>query len=304
MPSRTQRKPKVKLFYSYSHKDEDFRKMLEKHLSKLRRQGIISDWHFRKISPGKEWDREIKSHLNSSHIILLLVSPDFIRSTYCNDIEVKRAMKRNRNKEAVVIPVILRPVAWEKCLFGKLQALPEGAKAITKWHSRNEAFKNIAEGIRQVVENLNIVQGKNLETKGITRQASRIIIFEDERKWLGKIQDALSEQGYKIESYRRYNGKLLSRFAKNDYDLLITDINLEKTERSKEGIMLAKFVREHHKKLPIIVVTGYSYDDVWEVVDHIVESKIDYLFIKNKWDPTKFLKAVKGALKRRKARSS
>jgi hypothetical protein len=38
----------VKLFFSYSHKDEDLRDELEIHLSALKRQGIISTWHDRR----------------------------------------------------------------------------------------------------------------------------------------------------------------------------------------------------------------------------------------------------------------
>jgi hypothetical protein len=33
--------------------------------------------------------------LDSAHIILLLISSDFMASDYCYDIEVKRAMKRH-----------------------------------------------------------------------------------------------------------------------------------------------------------------------------------------------------------------
>ena len=43
----------VKLFYSYSHKDEKFRDTLAKHLALLKRQGIIAEWHDRQIRPGR-----------------------------------------------------------------------------------------------------------------------------------------------------------------------------------------------------------------------------------------------------------
>jgi hypothetical protein len=42
------------VFISYSHKDERYRKELGAHLSALRRQGIIADWHDRKITPGAD----------------------------------------------------------------------------------------------------------------------------------------------------------------------------------------------------------------------------------------------------------
>jgi len=42
----------VEIFYSYSHKDEVLRDELEKHLSILKRQGVISGWHDRRIAAG------------------------------------------------------------------------------------------------------------------------------------------------------------------------------------------------------------------------------------------------------------
>ena len=82
------------LFFSYSHKDEDLRNELEVHLSALKRQGIISTWHDRRITAGTELDGAIDRNLNSADIILLLVSPDFINSDYCYKIERKRALRR------------------------------------------------------------------------------------------------------------------------------------------------------------------------------------------------------------------
>ena len=39
----------VRMFYCYSHKDEQLRDRLETHLALLRRQGLISEWHDRRI---------------------------------------------------------------------------------------------------------------------------------------------------------------------------------------------------------------------------------------------------------------
>ena len=146
----------IEIFFSYSHKDETLREELGKQLSLLQWQGIITGWHDRKIVAGQEWKDEIDTHLNTARIILLLISPDFMASKYCFGVEVKRAMERHEQGEAMVIPVILRPVYWKGAPFGKLQALPTDAKAVTssKWHDLDEAFFNVAEGIRMAIENL------------------------------------------------------------------------------------------------------------------------------------------------------
>jgi len=144
----------MKIFYSYSHKDEQLREQLQTHLMILRREGIISEWHFRKISPGREWEDEIDKNLNSANVILLLISPDFIASDYCYDVEMKRAMERHEAGEARVIPIILRPVLWKEATFGKLNGLPTNVKPVTTWDNQDEAFLDIAEGIKKVIEEL------------------------------------------------------------------------------------------------------------------------------------------------------
>lgn len=144
----------VDIFCSYAHKDENFRLKLEKHLSVLKNLGEIRFWSDRKISAGSEWKKQIDSHLNSSQIILLLVSPDFLASEYITSIELKQAMERHETEDARVIPVILRPCHWEKAPFGKLQGLPKEGKPVTQWRNKDEAFLDVVKGILSVVEAL------------------------------------------------------------------------------------------------------------------------------------------------------
>ena len=88
-------KTKIEVFCSYAHEDEDWRIQLEKHLSSLKREKLITSWHDRKIVPGTDWAYEITMHLSTAQIILLLISPDFIASDFCWGIELKTALKRH-----------------------------------------------------------------------------------------------------------------------------------------------------------------------------------------------------------------
>jgi tetratricopeptide (TPR) repeat protein len=143
------------LFYSYAHEDELLRNDLDKQLSLLKRHGDLSTWYDRNISAGTEWAHEIDIRLESADIILLLISADFLASDYCYSIEMERAMQRHETRQSLVIPVILRPtLGWEDALFGKLQALPTGAKPVTSWPDRDEALLNVAQGIRKAVQDL------------------------------------------------------------------------------------------------------------------------------------------------------
>ena len=145
----------LEVFYSYSHKDEELRNQMATNLAMLKREGVIKEWHDRGISAGQVWDGEIDLHLQSADIILLLVSPDFLASDYCYDIEVRKAMERHATGEARVIPIILRPCDWTSAPFGKVQALPKDTKPVTRWDDVDEAFLDIAKGIRRAAEEIN-----------------------------------------------------------------------------------------------------------------------------------------------------
>jgi hypothetical protein len=144
----------TEIFISYSHKDDDLRDELVTHLSNLRRQGKISAWHDRAIEAGTEWETQIKARLESAQIILLLISPPFMASDYCYDLEMERAIQRHNEGTARVIPIILRPVDWKDTPFSKLQALPKDAKPITQWGDRDMAFVDVVSGIRKAVYSL------------------------------------------------------------------------------------------------------------------------------------------------------
>jgi len=140
--------------FSYSHKDEELRDQLETHLTILRREGIISTWHDRKITAGKEWKGVINDNFRRANVVLLLISADFLASDYCYDIEMMTSLERCEKEEAVVVPVILRDCLWHDAPFGKLQALPRDAHPVTLWTDRDQAWTNVAEGIKRVVHEI------------------------------------------------------------------------------------------------------------------------------------------------------
>ena len=139
------------VFFSYSHVDEVLRDELEKHLSALKRQGLIDTWHDRCILAGDEFDNEISEHLERANLILLLISADFISSKYCYDIEMKRALERHEAGEARVIPVILRACDWQGMPFGKLMATPQDGLAVSSWSNIDEAFLDIVRSIKRTI---------------------------------------------------------------------------------------------------------------------------------------------------------
>jgi len=144
----------IEIFLAYAHEDEKLRNELEKRLVTLQRQGLITAWHDSHIIAGSDRKQEIKKHLNNAGIILLLVSPDYIASDECYEIE-KRAMERHNAGEARVIPIILHYADWEEASFSNLEVLPANHVPVTAWPNQGQAFLEIVKGIRKAVDDLN-----------------------------------------------------------------------------------------------------------------------------------------------------
>ena len=123
---------KTRIFYSYAHEDRDLCEDVKKHLVLLQQEGAIESWFDRDIAAGADWEAEIQKRLEEADVILLLISVDFLASDYCR-LEATRALERARRGEAVVVPVILRPVDWASTPYHQLQCLPSEARPVVKW---------------------------------------------------------------------------------------------------------------------------------------------------------------------------
>lgn len=142
----------VKLFFSYSHKDEELRNELETHLVLLRRQGVIASWHDRRITAGSDMGKAISAELESSQIILLLISAHFLASDYCFEKEMTRSLEKHNEGSANVIPVILHPCDWHSAPFGHLRATPTDGKPVSMYANQHEAFAIVAKDVREAAE--------------------------------------------------------------------------------------------------------------------------------------------------------
>ncbi len=141
----------LEVFYSYAQADEALRRQLETRLKSLERQGFIVGWHRGLLPPGANYRRETEQHLQSASLILLLLSPEYIACDECYA-EMERALDRYHAGEALVVPVLLRPVEFDDLPVSTLQPLPIDGKAVSEWISRDRAWRDIARGIRHILE--------------------------------------------------------------------------------------------------------------------------------------------------------
>jgi len=141
-----------KLFISYSKSDKSYLSELKTQLASLKRQNLLETWDDTDLIPGEEWDAAIRKHFQASDIIILLVSADFMATDYIWDVEIKAAIERHERGEATVIPIIIRPCVWSDTPFARLTALPEKAKPVSTWENKDEAWTQVVQKIKTVLQ--------------------------------------------------------------------------------------------------------------------------------------------------------
>jgi hypothetical protein len=153
----------VNVFISFSSADEALETELEKQLKPLARKNIISISTNTGITAGEDWKDALKRNIESAQMILLLLSPDYLASEECYEVEMPAAHRQATTRGALVIPILLRPTSlselWsnddtEKAWFERLGRLPRDGRPVTKWPDRDEALAQIAREIRKLAENL------------------------------------------------------------------------------------------------------------------------------------------------------
>lgn len=100
----------IQVFYCYAPADKYLLVGLEKQLAPLKHINAIAGWSDREILAGTHRDRVVQSYLDYANLILLLISPDFLSVDFCYSLEMGHALDRHAKGEAVILPIILRPV--------------------------------------------------------------------------------------------------------------------------------------------------------------------------------------------------
>lgn len=153
----------LKTFIIYARSDEFAKTQLILHLRPLINSQMITIWHDGNILPGEDWEKAIKKELNSSDLVLLLVSANSLNSDFIQSQELKTALERLKDGSARVIPIIMSPCAWRfDPVIAGLQCLPlyknEGPKPVSDkvWQNEHEAWTNVVENLGDMVSELNL----------------------------------------------------------------------------------------------------------------------------------------------------
>ncbi|SFU94575.1 TIR domain-containing protein [Methylobacterium sp. UNCCL125] len=146
-------KPEVRIFVSYSHVDADERARFETHLAPLRRDNVTT-WFDGDLNAGDALDANIARELKKAHVFVALLSPSYLNSHYCWQIEYKRATGRRRKGTMRVVAAVDKPCDWKATDAAGFKLLPKDGKPVINWRSADLAFLDIAQGIRGVVKDV------------------------------------------------------------------------------------------------------------------------------------------------------
>lgn len=100
------------VFISYAHADRDYMDRLHVHLAPLRREGLIDLWNDRRIQAGDRWREEIRTALERARIAILLLSADFLASSFIVENELPPLLHQAEVGGTKIISVILSPCRY------------------------------------------------------------------------------------------------------------------------------------------------------------------------------------------------
>jgi hypothetical protein len=114
-PPKEEGATRRKVFISYSHMDGKWLKRLQVHLAPLERSGFVERWDDSKIDAGQMWRDEIEKAMESARVAVLLVSADFMASSFIANDELPPLLSAANQGGATILSVIVSP-----CIMGKL----------------------------------------------------------------------------------------------------------------------------------------------------------------------------------------
>lgn len=126
--------------------DASFLAQWEIHLLPLQQAGYLDLWSEQHLLAGASRQEEMEKHLAQADLIIFLLSPDLFASSECFAL-LEQALQRHRSEPIRIIPLLLRPVAWQNSPLASLSYLPSSGRPITNWDNYDAAFQACVNGI-------------------------------------------------------------------------------------------------------------------------------------------------------------
>ena len=144
---------RTRVFLSYAHADEPWRKHVAQQLGVLEKQGLLDLWDDRKICAGKDWYTELHAEMSSARVAILLISSAFLTSDFILREEVPKLFDKHHEGGMTLFPLVVKPCAWQEVpwLAGLQLRPPEGkAVSLLRGAKRDEALSIVAREVAAI----------------------------------------------------------------------------------------------------------------------------------------------------------
>jgi len=143
---------RTKVFLSYCHRDEDWKRRIAIHLGVLKQQGLLELWCDGDIGVGQDSRAQVQLNLLSAKAAVLLISADFLASDFVLNDDVPRLLEQHEQAGMHLVPVLIRDCAWEAVPWlERLQMLPRDAKPVAEL-PESQIVRALADVAREVLQ--------------------------------------------------------------------------------------------------------------------------------------------------------
>lgn len=154
--------PKLNIFAIYTSEDVAVMNEVTKRLKSHGKNANFSICNADPIKSGQLWKPQIESRFREADIFLFFISNTFMYSEFVRQLEFKLIIDQLKEGDTNVIPILIDNCPWEidfeadeyTFSFKQLTVLPEPRKPLKSWHSQEDAYVKIIEGIESQVPNL------------------------------------------------------------------------------------------------------------------------------------------------------
>jgi len=142
---------KTDIFISYSSKDRQWAQDFASHFDSLN----ISFWYDQNIQAGRKWNDDIEEAMQKAKMAVLLISVNFMNSTYIKEKELVKLKQRYDNNEIQIIPIYI-----SSCLYNtvnefkwldEIQTLPGNKKTLKDADKKDDEICNVVRKINEIL---------------------------------------------------------------------------------------------------------------------------------------------------------
>ncbi|QNX70763.1 toll/interleukin-1 receptor domain-containing protein [Acinetobacter seifertii] len=143
---------KTKIFISYSHKNENHFLALMAHLNAIAKYNNLEIFTDQIVDIGQDLDETIQNNLKNAHMVVCIVSTDYLNSDYCVRKELEIAVEKQVIDNTKIFPIIAEECIWKRTYFGNIKCAPKDGVPVSKYENIESTYLTIVDQLMNQIE--------------------------------------------------------------------------------------------------------------------------------------------------------